>query len=464
MLRPLSTILTVVAATMLLISPMRIQACTCLLTFLGLPPCGAYWDASAVFTGRVTDISVIPLDLGDGLVGYKQKLVRFSIEESFRGTRGRSVEILTGMGGGDCGYDFKQGERYFVYAYSNPNNSKLHVGICGRTQPLSEASSDLDYARAVKSGKTGSIIHGIVLRYTRDAYVDYGQHNGIKGINIFVEGNGRRFNLITDDEGRFQMYGLPAGTYKVRAELPLNLPKASEQQVVIPEGRCAGAEFLTTSLSTIRGKLLDSEGRPAATIDIKLIPADTEGKEELWRGREISSYTDEEGYYEFGGIPAGRYVIVINYEGAPGQFDPPFPRTYYPGTSELTKAGTFTISEGEEIEASEFRLPPRLVERTIEGIVVLPDGKPAAGAWVGIELTERRWLGQGTSADDQGRFALKCFEGYRYLVQADHDSVGKRMHAVPVEILVTSENQPVKLVITKPGGAPYSTSDKRKAH
>src|SRR5262249_9086106 len=274
-------------------------------------------------------------------------------------------------------------------------------------------------------------------------------------------GNNRRSNLLTDNEGRFQLDGLSAGRYKVWAEPPNNLRKPSAREVVVVEGSCAAAEFITTSLGAIKGKLVNSEGAPASEVNIMLIPADTDGNDEKRQEREVSRNTDEHGLYNFDGIPPGEYVIVVNYKGQPSEFDPPFPRAYHPGTSDPTQASVFNISEGQEIEAPDFRLPLWLVERTIEGVVELPDGRPAIGASVGLEFTERRWTGPLKRVDDQGRFSLKCFEGYKYKIHAEHGDNQNRMHAEPVEVLVAQENGPIRLVITKPGSSPYFNSGKQ---
>ncbi|MCI0665465.1 MAG: hypothetical protein L0220_30770 [Acidobacteria bacterium] len=458
MLKKLTFSLIILLFTIISVLVPRVEACTCMLTLSGIHPCQEYWRVSAVFAGQANEVSTIPLDLGDGSTGYRQKLVRFTIVEAFRGVEGSTVEILTGMGGGDCGYDFKKGERYFVYAYRNSNNNKLYAGICGRTMPLSQATSDVEYARAVARGELGGIIFGVVLRYTRPSYQDYGNHKGMEGVPITIEGNGRKFNLKTDNQGRFQLNGLLAGTYKVNADLPDNLRPIHAQEVKVEERKCAAAEFLTTSLGTIQGKLFDSEGWPLSKIAITLIPADTDGNEKSWEGREVLSYTDEQGIYSFNKIPPGKYVIVVNYKGQPGQFEPPFPRTFHPGKSDLAQAERFIISEGQDIKAADFRLPPQLIDRTIEGVVLLPDGQPAAGAVVALEFIERRWMEQHKTTDNQGRFSLKCFEGLTYLIHADHGDNQKRMHAEPVEVVVTRETEPVRLVISKPGRSPYFKS------
>jgi hypothetical protein len=440
------------------------RACSCVSSYAGTQPCQAYWGAGAVFTGLVTNISTIPLDLGDGRSGYQQRLVRFELDESFLGVKGRTAEVFTGMGGGDCGYDFQEGARYFVYAYRNPKDNTLHAGICGRTRPLGEASADLEYARRIARGNGDAILYGIVLRYTRDSYIAYGQHKGMEGVPVIAESNDKQFNLVTDSEGRFQLDGIPAGTYRVRAELPDGLGKVAEQQVLIAPGRCAGAEFLTTSLGNVKGKLLDSRGEPAAQMEIKIIPAQTDAEEEeQWRGREISSRTDNEGLYSFRQIPPGKYVIAINFQGQPGSYDPPYPRAYYPGVKNLARAKVVSIAEGQELEVEDFRLPPKLKERTIEGVVEWPDGRPATGAYMSLEYTERKWMETSGSADLEGRFSIKCFEGFRYLVHADYDDNGKPMHAEPVEVFVNRDNPPLKLVITRPGRSTYfrSQPDKR---
>lgn len=54
----------------------------------------------------------------------------------------RRVVVLTGMGGGDCGFPFRRGKSYLVYAYRTGDGS-LDVRICGRTRDLTHAAADL---------------------------------------------------------------------------------------------------------------------------------------------------------------------------------------------------------------------------------------------------------------------------------------------------------------------------------
>src|SRR5262249_61585991 len=69
------------------------------------------------------------------------------------------------MGGGDCGVGFKRGERYLVYAYTNPQDNKLYTSICMRTRALSQAGEDLQYLRGLSSAAPGVRIYGEAQRY-----------------------------------------------------------------------------------------------------------------------------------------------------------------------------------------------------------------------------------------------------------------------------------------------------------
>src|SRR5262245_55689686 len=130
------------------------------------PPCEAYWEASAVFAGIVTNSSLISVKDGDQQ--YQQRLVSFAIEEAFRGPHETSAEVITGVWDGDCGFGFIRGERYLVYAYTNPQDNKLYTSICQRTRALSEAGEDLQYIRGLSSAAHGALIYGEAQRYRRD--------------------------------------------------------------------------------------------------------------------------------------------------------------------------------------------------------------------------------------------------------------------------------------------------------
>ena len=55
------------------------------------------------------------------------------------------MELMTEPSGGQCGYPFRAGEKYVVYAYRYEGDAKLWASICSRTHPVGEADEDLRY-------------------------------------------------------------------------------------------------------------------------------------------------------------------------------------------------------------------------------------------------------------------------------------------------------------------------------
>lgn len=55
---------------------------------------------------------------------------------------GERVDLVTGTGGGDCGFPFEEGETYLVYA-SSTERGPLTAGICTRTRPFKGTDEEL---------------------------------------------------------------------------------------------------------------------------------------------------------------------------------------------------------------------------------------------------------------------------------------------------------------------------------
>lgn len=89
---------------------------------------------TAVFSGQVLSIN---------RAGYAYKSsykVNFAVEKAWKGVSEKNVVVSTATEGSICGFNFKEGERYIVYA--NGENS-LSTSICSRTRSLATAQDDL---------------------------------------------------------------------------------------------------------------------------------------------------------------------------------------------------------------------------------------------------------------------------------------------------------------------------------
>jgi hypothetical protein len=93
--------------------------------------------SSAVFSGEVVDLKR----------GYLTNKVSFRVSEVWKGPESETLEVSTPRGGPACGYPFKEGQGYLVYA----EGKKMKVSFCGETTLLSNASADLE---VLGSGET----------------------------------------------------------------------------------------------------------------------------------------------------------------------------------------------------------------------------------------------------------------------------------------------------------------------
>src|SRR5215510_11917759 len=298
-----------------------VKACSCREGVI--PPCEEYWRAEAVFAGKVIKKSTFYAEEGEGNSRYRfqQVLVRFSVEQAFKGISGEEVEIATGMGGGDCGYHFKDGERYIVYAFRSGNDkSHLYTGICNRIKLVVEAEEDFAYFRAIPEPGTGGVVFGSVKKWTMPLSDDSRYlETYLDNIKITIEGNGRRFEATTNKDGHYQMSGLAPGQYKVEADISESRSLFSQLTVDVVDRGCVARDFYVQANGQISGRVFDEKGNLLPNIKVDIISAEDAqdvsptGK---WR------FTDSEGRYKIDWIPPGAYYLGVGLVGANGNLCP----------------------------------------------------------------------------------------------------------------------------------------------
>lgn len=437
----------------------RAEACTCA---MGEPPCAAFGAAAAVFVGTAADVRAKETKTKSREeIDWTPVVVSFAVLQPFQGVEGAEVEVATGRGGGDCGYSFRKGETYLVYAYGGRDGQPLRTGICTRTRPVSDASEDLEFLRGLGARGPGVSIDVKVERSRQNVKDGSStQLGGLAGARLTFEGAGESREVRTDSEGRARLSGLKAGTYKIRLTLPEGLTTyKEEQELTVADRGCASVFYGVSDDGRVGGRIVDTEGRAVKGVLVTLVEADDPEPERLYA---LYATTGEDGRYDFKGVPPGRYLLAVNLNRYPQPNDPTnaYPRTYYPGVAEASRAEAVNIGAGERAKDRDLTLPARRAESVVNGVIVWDDGSPVAGA--NISVRDLTYHDPGTDfgvapADAQGRFTHKGYQGQVLLIRAasnrqfvgDFRRDGPMERAEPVRVTLDGPTELVRIVITK---------------
>ena len=328
------------------------------------PPCMEFSRADAVFIGVanrvVREPNTTALDFGP----YARSTVFFTVEEAFKGVGGTALVLELDH----CGHFFKENERYLVYAQRNPNTKQLDVRMGNtRTRPVADAREDLDYIRGLSSAEPGSRVFGKITQHTYNIKVNEIDIEPLKNIRVTLDGNNERKEVVTDSEGNYEFKRLPAGTYRVRADLPAYLGGyAPEEEFKLTGRECGQMDFRAWRKAHISGRVLDVNGKPLGSVPITLVPADATPEQILYENKDKVVWpfalTNREGHFDFSRLAPGRYLLIMNraeYEKARGKQWSALPRLFYPGVNDLAAATVIVVSDDGETREYNFTLPLR---------------------------------------------------------------------------------------------------------
>jgi hypothetical protein len=329
-------------------------ACSC--NGNGGPPCQAAWTADVVFAGTVRAVEQIDHEtLG---APYRAMLVKFEVERGFLNAVPGPLEIVTGMGGGDCGYRFTTGARYLVYAWKTPS-SRLSTGICSRTQPLDKAEEDIRYLMSIPATGTGGRVYGRVHEWRRDpaeaTAVDYGP---VENVTVMVRGATFAREVFTDALGQYELPNLPVGEITVSVIPPagFDMPYLERKLELKDLRACSEMDFTISQTGSVSGMVIDASGRPVADVAIDAVAAELAGFDPP--PFQHPARTDNRGVFEFEDLPPGRYVIGVNLTRRPGARQGGQP-LFLPGTALTREATVIEVKPGDREEVGVLRLTDR---------------------------------------------------------------------------------------------------------
>lgn len=131
----------VVFVSFLGLPPQTALACSCV---LDISQAESFANAEAVFSGRVLSLASDTSLMG----AFRQyRKAEIEVQTVWKGDVTNPATLVTGLGGGDCGYDFIEGKSYLFYTHKGEmyggGRGKLETGICSSTKLLAAAEEDL---------------------------------------------------------------------------------------------------------------------------------------------------------------------------------------------------------------------------------------------------------------------------------------------------------------------------------
>lgn len=229
---------------------------------------------------------------------------------------------------------------------------------------------------------------------------------------------------ITDDEGRFKFANLPPGAFTLsvtRASFITSVfgakrPGRPGTPIAVAAGQ--QVEGLSVTLwrgAAVSGLIRDDTGAPVPGISVSAIPARASGASVMTLSNN-PTLTDNRGEFRIFGLEPGTYLVsakpassgggasmtaptdaevdavIARVRGmsaapstaalsrpapAPKPFD--YAPVFYPGAASIANAARITLTTGEDVAGLDFALQ-RVATSIIEGVVIRPDGTPAARA------------------------------------------------------------------------------------
>lgn len=420
-------------AALFLFGAQSVTACSCMAT-PNLQE--AFEDSDQVVIMNVLAVEKAGADDQYFVDGVKS--AKMVVEKAYKGTLKVGDEISFGQGSGaDCIWTFNEksvGESYLLYLESPNNQQNLwHVFACGRSRHVKGAAADLDFLNNLDKllGKTR--IAGKLICY-------YENCPGVAQKKVRVIGQNKTvYETITDADGFYEIYDVPAGIYFIEPEIPAGwkvskywmrysssfIPDeeffANQRQKQFPinleEKKHAELNFYFEIDNAIRGRLIAPSGKPMKNTCVYAVDSESEVFKSGSPG-----CTDDKGNFSITELTGKNYVLVINGDENI-RASQPFQMLFYPGVGERAKATVINISEGKEVKLKDFRVPKLLETVTITGKLFYSDGSPVT-SHQRIQFLEDKKIGNFEPdpydyTDDNGVFEIKIFKGQSGKIRAE---------------------------------------------
>jgi hypothetical protein len=269
--------------------------------------------------------------------------------------------------------------------------------------------------------------------------------------------------VTTDPVGRYEITGVPAGRYLLRASKAPYLDgwygqmRADEsgRPLDVRDDQTLEVDIALPKGAVVAGRVVDEFGDAAEDARVTLLRADRTNVSNVTTSGGPTGVTDDVGAFRLFGLAPGEYVL----SAAPSSriVGPPldageraqYATTYFPSTTLPGQAEVFTIAAGQTIGDMLITLVPGRSAR-IMGTAVDSGGRPMSGQVIATSRGENfpgsDGLVRGSIRPD-GTFTLDAPTTGRYLLQAVNRTGDER--AIAESVVSGADVEGVRLVGVK---------------
>jgi hypothetical protein len=406
-------------------APFAARACTCSKAPPGMCP-GLQKDDVA-FLGTVTEVENLPpspnasdTSAAAGTAATPVWRYHFRINERFAGPDSPELDIFSGGDDGDCAFRFQKGEQYIVFP-NKADDGRLFATICSGTRLASEGRALLPQLRAMRNGQRIASVFGVLRRSDPPLLEPTDDPDDpLPHIKLKLRSKDDRFATSTGDDGAYTFYDVHAGEYIFTADLPARFEftqktlRGGLPPFRIPNGACY--EYNVNALPTgkIRGSILGPDKKPLLNTSVELYRADRyeDARPGLW------AFQGSKGSFEFDHIGPGEYILVYNRLN---RLDPnsPFPRTFYPGASDVSETKHIKLKDGQQLLKADIHVKDGYPTRQIRVQLKWPDSRPPGEVTVMAKADK----GENPAAEKiaEGVYQFTLFEDAHYTISAWED-------------------------------------------
>jgi hypothetical protein len=288
------------------------------------------------------------------------------------------------------------------------------------------------------------------------------------------------WTAMTDADGRYEIKGIPAGTYAiaatkqnyVRSAFGAERVEGPGKRMTLADGQVLDKiDLRLVRAGVITGRVVDEFGDPVSDVAVSPMRYQfMQGSRRLMQsGR--GGQTNDIGEYRIYGLSPGQYYVSATLRNFPmGQQETNdrsgYAATYYPGTGNVAEAQRLTIAQGQTITAVNLTLLPIQTARA-SGVVVDAQGRPMGGVGINaiMGFGANGFYGGQTKAD--GTFTITGLTPGEYTlranVQGGQEQASQSLRidgndVTDLQLMVTKPSTIRGRVAFEPGGTPPKAS------